>query len=448
MWNSDKEIAEIIYDIQGDDSGIQWEELHQKSKEELLEIGFKEREDGVFLIPLQALSQIPDGMILTNGSGDNFRCRKKNKHDIEYRMEINEGFAKKLGGYCPFGIKLSDPDHDKLTIEEPKSFKEFFETIDLSKLKDYTQKCAERLHKDKDYTQECAERLLEDKDIFTAAQQLFERCKVYQETEDKQIFDKEKTKDRISRFRDAISASRYNEFVILSPEHLDLRDSVEKVRDTSALHTGIELYGEYLEGIVEEHKLEERYQLYQTYKQLKKEAPDLCALLETKPCDRSDYFDNKFRDAAFVSMIKHPEMVKIISSAKDNDGNPLFDPIYIMNFFAYDEEIIKHHPDQIKAVLSNPEEIDRIAPGKDYEKTWILEQLIKSPLQSTKEQNPQAFEDKSNEEANPAESKAKDRIEKAKSKIPSEKTPDKNNNPYKSFDYVKYYNNQNKDQKR
>ena len=31
MWNSDKEIAEIIYDIQDDDSGIQWEELHQKS---------------------------------------------------------------------------------------------------------------------------------------------------------------------------------------------------------------------------------------------------------------------------------------------------------------------------------------------------------------------------------------------------------------------------------
>ncbi|MBE6445219.1 MAG: hypothetical protein E7019_04100 [Alphaproteobacteria bacterium] len=447
MWNSDDEIAAMLVHIARDDTGIQWEELYQKNEQELLEAGLIKGKNGTFLIPTIYNEHIPEGMVLTSRNG---------KDKIRY-IKWHENAEDMYYGGRQYGINISDPDCDKLTIEEPKSFEEYFKTMDLS-----------RLLRDE---RECVESLIENDVLLTTAKQLFERLKVYKKIKSEELFDETRTIFDIEDFsrakliREGKRAYSVDEGIYARKDGsdkfrfgnwddlFDMVKEAEKVNgDISAVFAGAKMYAGYLGDITEKHKAEEKYQLYQTYKQFKKEAPDLCALLERRGagnkgliyCNREDKYNT------FVTLVKYPEVVKTLLHAKDNDGSPLFDPFDIVRICAHKKESIKYHQDKIKKVLSNPEEIDRIVNCED--RGIELWQCIKSPLQSAKEQNPQTAEDKSqviSEGEDTAKTNpVKARIKKIMSKIRGEKTPPKNNEPDKSSNVLEHIINKIKDRRK
>lgn len=86
---------------------------------------------------------------------------------------------------------------------------------------------------------------------------------------------------------------------------------------------------------------------------------------------------------------KHPDMVKMLSEAKDKDGKPLFDALAIDDILFNCKDTIEQHPNRIAAVLNNPEEIDSISSWKN--RGAGLWRAVGDPLSSTIKQNPQAF---------------------------------------------------------
>ncbi len=448
MWNSDGEIAAMLVHIQFDDTGIQWEELYQKNEQELLEAGLIKGKNGTFLIPAIYNEHIPEGMVLTSRNG---------KDKIRY-IKLHEEAEDMYYGGRQYGINISDPDCDKLTIEEPKSFEEYFKTMDLSRL----------LRNER----ECVESLIENDVLLTTAKQLFERLKVYKKIKSEELFDKTRTIFDIEDFSRAkliregkraysVDEGRYvrkdgsDKFRFGNWDDLfDMVKEAEKVNgDIKAVFDGAIMYAGYLGDITEKHKAEEKYQLYQTYKQFKKEAPDLCALLERRGAEHKGliYCNQDDKGNTFVTLVKYPEVVKTLLHAKDNDGSPLFDPFDIVLICARKKEYIKYHQNKIKKVLSNPEEIDRIVYTKGV-RGYELIQCIESPLQSTKEQNQQPFEDKSqviSEGEDTAKTNpVKARIKEIMSRILGEKTPPKNSEPVKSSNVLELIRNKIKDRQK
>ena len=68
-----------------------------------------------------------------------------------------------------------------------------------------------------------------------------------------------------------------------------------------------------------------------------------------------------FENVVLEMADKHPEMVKMLSETKDKDGKPLFDAANIKDILFNCKKTIERQPDLIKAVLSNPQEIDFIS---------------------------------------------------------------------------------------
>ena len=96
-----------------------------------------------------------------------------------------------------------------------------------------------------------------------------------------------------------------------------------------------------------------------------------------------------FENVVLEMADKHPEMVKMLSETKDKDGKPLFDAANIKDILFNCKKTIERQPDLIKAVLSNPQEIDFISSVKN--RGAGLVRAVLEPLPSTIKQNPQIF---------------------------------------------------------
>lgn len=86
---------------------------------------------------------------------------------------------------------------------------------------------------------------------------------------------------------------------------------------------------------------------------------------------------------------KHPDMIKILSDAKDNDGKPLFDALDIDDILFNCKDDVEKHPERIVAILNNPKEIEMISFYNS--KGAGLWRSLGDPLNSTVDMNPEAF---------------------------------------------------------
>ena len=112
------------------------------------------------------------------------------------------------------------------------------------------------------------------------------------------------------------------------------------------------------------------------------------------PITKEDLFkalnDVKYDKSVVLDMIdKHPDMIKTLVDAKDNEGKPLFDAQAIDDVLFNCKDTIEKHPDRITAVLNNPEEIASIT--KYNSRGAGLWRAVGEPLSSTIERNPEAF---------------------------------------------------------
>lgn len=91
---------------------------------------------------------------------------------------------------------------------------------------------------------------------------------------------------------------------------------------------------------------------------------------------------------------KHPDVVKAVSEAKDNNGKPLLSDIQICDFLLNCKRIIEKKPEQITAALNNPENIDRISKMSQSENRayvlavasgWTLREPVEELLESNSE---------------------------------------------------------------
>ncbi len=95
------------------------------------------------------------------------------------------------------------------------------------------------------------------------------------------------------------------------------------------------------------------------------------------------------KNVVLEMMDKHPDMVKMLSEAKDKDGKPLFDALAIDDILINCKDTIEQHPDRIVAVLSDPKKIDIISLHEDNRgyPLWDFVQDAKKQSNTNEEQN-------------------------------------------------------------
>ena len=87
--------------------------LHTKSEEDLIGLGLKKFEKGLFLFPGSFFNDIPEGMVLTDVNGEKRRFHRGFDTDTRY-------------GCLAYGVNILDPEHNKSDYDEAKTFDEYF----------------------------------------------------------------------------------------------------------------------------------------------------------------------------------------------------------------------------------------------------------------------------------------------------------------------------------
>ena len=276
---------------------VDWKNLHNKSKEELLKLGFRMWNEEILLFPERLFYDIPTGMVVTSISGKKERFHSGFDNDTR-------------GGVLAFGVRINDPEPNKSDYDEAKTFDEYYA--------DY---------KNYDNGGELDQGIIADA---------------------KKVFEKLKTKEAIKAFAKATSAKQ-NEMV----NGLDDGHSGFSLRCVCLC---AQEYAEYMEKVAKEKELATKYQEYLAGKG-KSKAPNTIELDFEEALEKVK-FD---KDITRQIMKEHPEMVEKLIAVKDKDGKQFFDALEIVSIMYNCGPTIKHNPERIEAIISNPEELEIIS---------------------------------------------------------------------------------------
>ena len=101
---------------------------------------------------------------------------------------------------------------------------------------------------------------------------------------------------------------------------------------------------------------------------------DLITALDNVECDKFVVID---------MIYEHPEMVKLLTDAKDKEGKPMFDALNVDLILFNCKDTIEKNPNRIKAILQDSEAIDIISSHEN--RGVVLGFLSRDMLSSTEE---------------------------------------------------------------
>ncbi len=94
-------------------NNIDYANLHTQSEEDLIRLGLRKYDKGLFLFPESFFNDIPEGMVLTTILGEKRRFHRGFDTDTRF-------------GCLAYGVNILDSEHNKSDYDEAKTFDEYF----------------------------------------------------------------------------------------------------------------------------------------------------------------------------------------------------------------------------------------------------------------------------------------------------------------------------------